>query len=122
VDLNVPQDHRHFDVGGAEPKKDLPGAAELAELREDESNNARHMFVGIDFDLAELIPTKSGWKHEAVLAALGLGVSSGDPAVAKQLQHTHRPRPLQSGQQAVVDKPRIIAAVGIDDQRAGERA
>jgi len=41
VDLNVPQDHRHFDVGGAQPKKDPPGATELAELREDDSNNAR---------------------------------------------------------------------------------
>src|SRR5690606_35822321 len=33
VDLNIPQDHGHFDVGGAQPKKNLPGAAELAELR-----------------------------------------------------------------------------------------
>src|ERR1700747_13733 len=45
VDLNVPQDHRHLNVRSAQPKKDLPGAAELAELREDESNHSRHMFA-----------------------------------------------------------------------------
>jgi hypothetical protein len=44
------------------------------------------MFIGINFDLAEFIPTKSGWKHEAVLAALGLGVSGGDSTLTKQAQ------------------------------------
>src|SRR6478672_3999609 len=109
-------------MSAAQPKKDLPGAAELAEFREDEPNRSRHMFVGIDFDLAEFIPTKSGWKHEAVLAALGLGVSSGDSTLAEQAQLILRHRPFQSEQQAVVDEPRIIGTVGIDDQRAGESA
>src|SRR6185312_13904463 len=122
VDLNVPQDHRYLNVGSAQPKKGLPGAAELAELREDESNHSRHMFVGIDFDLAEFIPAKSWWKHEAVLAALGLGVSSGDSTLTKQAQLILRHRSLQSEKQAVVDKPRIVSPIGIDDQRAREGA
>lgn len=80
------------------------------------------MFIGIDVDLAEIIPAKSEWKHEAVPAALGLGVSRGDSTLAKHAQLILRHRPRQSEKQAVVNKPRIIRAVGIDHQRASKGA
>ena len=80
------------------------------------------MFVGIDLDLAGFTPAKSRRKHEAVFAALRLGVAGGDAALAQQAQLIFRHRPLQPEQQAIVDESRIIGAVRIDDQRAGERA
>ena len=101
-------------------KKDLPRAAQLAELGEDQPNRSRHVFVGIDLDLAHFAPAKAGRKHEAELAALRLGIASGNAALAHQAQLIFRHRPLQPEQQAIVDEPRIIGAVRIDDQRAGK--
>ncbi|ESY29418.1 hypothetical protein X749_14985 [Mesorhizobium sp. LNJC391B00] len=63
------------------------------------------MFVGIDFDLAEFIPTKAGWKHEAVLAALGLGIASDDSTLAKQAQLILRHRPINpSGRRSLTSR------------------
>src|SRR5580704_11581706 len=49
VDINVAQDDTHLYLGGPHPGKDLTRAAQLGELREDESNRGDNMFVWVDF-------------------------------------------------------------------------
>ena len=49
-------------------------------------------------------------------------VASGQAALPHQAEFVFRHRPLQAEQQAVVDDSRIVRALGIDDERPGERA
>jgi hypothetical protein len=86
VDFDVAQDHRHLNVGCAQPQKDLSGTAQLAELGKHEPNQPRDVFIGINLDLADFTPAKARRKHEAVFTALRLGIASGNAALAQQAQ------------------------------------
>lgn len=99
----------------------MPRAAQLTELGEDETNRLGHMFVRIDIDLPRLAPAEAGREHEPVFPALRLGVAGGDAALPQQAQLIFRHRPLQPQQQAIIDESRIIGAVRVDDQGAGQR-
>ena len=80
------------------------------------------MLVGIDLDLVRLAPAQARRKHELELAAPRFGVAGGDAALAHQAQFIFRHRPFQPKQQTIVDMPRIVGAIRIDDQRTGKRA
>ena len=122
VNADVPAHDGHLDLGRTEPKENLTGAAEFAELREHHAHRFLHMFVGINLDPAGLAPTEPGRKHELELATPRLRVASRQTALAHQAEFVFRHRALQAEQQAVVDNSRIVSAFGIDDERPRQRA
>jgi len=118
----VPADHRQLQFGVAQPQKDLPRAAELAELGEDEPDRLLHALVGIALDPIVLAPDEARRQGEAQRATAGLAVPGGQATLAKKAELVFRHRALQAEQQPVVHQARVVDAVRIDDQGAGQRA
>ena len=72
-----------LEIGLPGPEKDLASAAELAELAEDKPDRRNDMLVRIELNLPSIAPALAGRQSEAQLAALGLGVASGETALAR---------------------------------------
>lgn len=80
------------------------------------------MFVRINLDLARFAPAQARRQHEPQFPASCLGITCGDAALTHQAKLILRHRAFQSKQQTIVDEPRIIGAIRIDDQRTRKRA
>lgn len=78
------------------------------------------MLVGVNLDLARLTPAEARRQREAEFTALRLRIPGREAALSHQAQLVLRHRPLQPEKQAVVDETRIVGAVRIDDQCAGQ--
>jgi hypothetical protein len=80
------------------------------------------MFIGVDLDLACLVPTEPRREHEPILTALGLGVAGRQTALSHQAQLVFRHCPLQPQKQTIIHESWIVGAVRIYDQSAGKGA
>ncbi len=75
--------HRERHRFGARPPEDLPDAAQLLELPENEAHRLDDARVRIKLEPPTLAPDVAGWEAEAQLAALGLGVARRGAAPAR---------------------------------------
>ena len=86
LDVDVAQDDGHLQAGLAQPQEDLPRAAQLAELGEDQTDRLDDMLVGIDLDLSRLAPAEAGRQHEPEFAASRLLVARHKSPLPHQAQ------------------------------------
>src|SRR6201998_904179 len=98
------------------PKYDLPSAAELLELVEQQSDDAADALVRVHLDLPDLVPAITWWKTELQLAPQRLRIPRRKPARAQQAQFIFGHSPLQSEQEAVIDQARIVRPIRVDHQ------
>ena len=107
----------------AQPQPYLTRRAELGEALEDHGDRAADRLVGMQQHLAvPLAPDQPDRQPAAQLAALGL---VADPAVQARPEHVQlglAHRALQAEQQPVVERPRVIDAVGVADHGIGHAA
>jgi hypothetical protein len=92
----------------------LARAPEFAKLPQHQPDRRDDPFVGIEFDLAELVPAVPGRQAIAQLATARFRVASRKSAGAEQAQFVLGHRALEPEQQPVVHDPRVVHTVGID--------
>jgi hypothetical protein len=69
------------------PEYDLPSAAELLELVEQQSDDAADALVRVHLDLSDLVPAITWWKTELQLASQRLRIPRRKPAGAAGSVH-----------------------------------
>jgi len=104
------------------PKQDLPSAAELLELLEQEPDDPADALVWVHLDLPDLVPAIARREDELQLAPQRLRIPRRYSALAQQAQLVLGHRPLQPQEKAIIDQARIVRAVRIDHQRPDESA
>jgi len=104
------------------PKQDLPSAAELLELLEQEPDDPADALVWVHLDLPDLVPAIARREDELQLAPQRLRIPRRYSALAQQAQLVLGHRPLQPQEKAIIDQARIVRAVRIDHQSADESA
>src|SRR5690242_10672758 len=82
------------------PEQDLPGASELLELVEQETDDATDALVGVHLYLPNLVPAVARRQDELQLAPQRLRVACRKPTLAQEAQLILRHRPLQSQEKA----------------------
>jgi hypothetical protein len=105
-----------------QPQHHLPGALELIEVREHGLNRVSDRLVRSDPDPPGLVVLKAGRQRQSQLALASLVQA---PAAQPGLEHVQLRlghRALESEHEPVVVQPRVVDAVGVGDQRVGQRA
>jgi hypothetical protein len=100
----------------------LPGARELLEVREHRGDRVGHRLVGRDSHPALVVVLIAGGQRQPQLA---LGRLVQDPAAQPAAQHVQLGlghRALEPEHEPIVVQRRVIHAVGVGDQRVGQRA
>src|SRR5262245_6004436 len=105
-----------------DPQEDLPRAAEFLELGEGELDGTLNPLVRIQLDAPVLAPDQARRQREAERAAACLAVPGGQATLSEKAELLLGHCPLQAEQQPVVHQARVVDAVRIDDQGAGQRA
>ncbi len=81
-----------------------------------------HLLVRAEHDPIVVVTVEPNRQRQAQLAALGLVAQPAIQPGTNQVQLGLRHRALQAEQQPVVEVGRRVHAVGVGDQRAGQRA
>jgi hypothetical protein len=115
----APHDRKR-EVGGPCPEKDLAGASQFPEFAEQHADRAGDALVRVNFNPSGLVPAVAGRQGEPQLASASFTVPGLDAALAQQAELVLRHRSLQAKQKPIVDQPRIVNPVGINDQRPGQ--
>lgn len=95
---------------------------QLVELSKYQLNGLLYPLIGIFFDLSMMGPDGTCGKNEPQLAAERLLRDRFQRALPRKVQLQLAHRSAQSQQQAIIDDPRVINAVRVDDQRADQSA
>ena len=108
---------------GAKPQPGRPHAAEVGEAGEHRADRATDLLVGVEADLAVgLAPHEPDRQAPAQLASGGLAADSAFQPGAQHVQLRLAHRALQAKHQPVVERPRVIQAIAVADQRVGDGA
>jgi len=105
-----------------QPQHHLPGALKLIEVREHGRDRVRDRLVRGDPDLPGLVVLQAGWQREAQLALARLVQAAAAQPRAEHVQLGLAHRALQAEHEPVVVQRGVVDAVGVGDQRVGQRA
>jgi hypothetical protein len=103
----IAPDHGQLQGGVADPKEDLPRAAELSELGEHEPENLLDPLVRIELDPPVLAPDEAGRQREADRAVAGLAVPCRETALSEKVELVFGHRAFQA-QLLERDDPRFV--------------
>src|SRR5450631_252537 len=92
------------------------GAAGLLEQAKYQLNGPAHFGIGVHDNATLIVITKANRQGETQLALLCLVQLTPEEAPAQKMQLGLGHRTLQTEQQPVVEVPRVVAAIGVDDQ------
>jgi hypothetical protein len=96
--------------------------AELGELGEDQPHHRLDLLVGVQGRLTRGAAHRAGRQRDGQLSPPCLGLLAGQHPLLEQVQLGLAHRSLQPQQQPVVVVDRVVDAVGVGQQRAGQRA
>ena len=107
---------------GAETDHDLPGRPEFAEPAEHRGDRLGDRLIRRDDHLIVVVVVEPGGQVQPQLPAGGLAAQPFGQPRAQQVQLSFGHGALQAEQQPVVDRGRMVDAIGVGDQRVGQRA
>ncbi|WP_313806688.1 hypothetical protein [Sphingobium sp.] len=106
----------------SEPEEHLAGATELTELGETPDGGPVGRARQGRFQSDRFVRALAQRKREPIFVAARLGVTRGQTALPDEAELILQHRSLQARATNVVDQQRIIGFIGIDHQRAPQRA
>ncbi len=107
---------------GAEADHHLPGRAELAEAAEHARDRFADRLIRGDDHVVTVVVVQPGGQRQPQLAAGSLGPQSLGHPCPQQVQFCLREGPFETQHEAVVIAGGMVDAVGVGDQRIGQRA
>jgi hypothetical protein len=111
------------DVFGPQPQPDLPDRAGLGELLEDRAEGALDGLVGMEEDLAVLLPPDEPDRQATPqFPPRGLVADAAVQPGADHVEFRFGHCPLQAQQETVIEEPRMVQAVLIADQGVADAA
>ena len=110
-------------VLGAEPEPDPPGRTVLGEGVEQGADGASNGFIGIEQHLPiGLAPEETDGQAAAQFAAGGFVANAAVQAGANDVQLGFAHRALETEQESIVERPRMIHPVVVANERIGQAA
>ena len=106
----------------AQRQQHLPASAQFGEAAEHRRDRLHHRLVGSDHHRAVLVVVEPDRQRLPQLPSRGLVPQPGGQPGADQVQLGLAHRALQAEHQPVVEIGRVVDAVGVGDQRVGQRA
>jgi hypothetical protein len=97
-------------------------AAGLLKQPEYQLHGAAYLVIGIQDDAAVIVIAQADGQWEAQLTLLRLVEFASLEAAAQEVQFGLCHRTFETKYQAVVEVARVVAAIGVDHERMGERA
>ena len=106
----------------AEADHHLPGRAELVKAAEHARDRFPDRLIGGDDHVVIVVVVQPGGQRQPQLAAGGLGAQSFGHPCPQQVQFAFREGALEAQDEPVVIAGGMVNAVGVGDQRVGQRA